>query len=85
MFEVDGTHTVDDYRFDSVETFFLRLKNGRKIEKLSPIENDLMKHYKNRFDTKDIAGLSANVRILEGSVDKKKSFVSMLNLDDHFW
>ena len=84
VFEVDGTGIIDDYRFDSIETFFMWLKNNREIP---DEENEgTIDAYKNRFDPIiDDETLKQTIGAIEKDDEKKRTFISLLNLDDTFW
>jgi len=91
VFEVDGTAkwfiwwiVWDDYRFDSIETFFIRLKNERKIP---DEENEgTIDTYTTRFDpTIDNDTLKQTIGAIEKDDEKKRTFISLLNLNDTFW
>jgi hypothetical protein len=64
----------------------LWLKNKGNIPTEKIETSELTKAYKDRFDSKiAIQALTDNIKAIEDDTEKKKTFVSLLNLDDAFW
>jgi hypothetical protein len=88
IFEVDGTGNFDDERFDSVESFFMRLdwNNIKNISEIEDENKDITIQYEKRFDSKiDKQILKTNIWAIINDEDKKNTFLWLLNLDDNFW
>lgn len=89
VFEANGTSSVDDYRFDSVEAF-MKFMSWEEIISESKYVEEVAKSweiteleaYKNRF-TDDLWNRTAELKSL--TWDKYKTFLSLLTLSDKFW
>lgn len=94
-FEVDGTHNWDDERFNSVECFCkyiagVNIERARKnVRNLAKENNNI--NYRSEKINPEVIKKSATLKLVwfwddsDEWLKKRKTFISLLELPEHFW